>query len=96
MILILIFFSILVSLTTHKFVNGTFSKLLITVLGGFSFWVLFFWGVLGNVSLNVDCSKFVVHSFRSNEALIVATGFLTPLLVFGALNFIVFVINKLK
>lgn len=78
MILILIVFSVIVTVLSHKYVVGIPPQFLITIFSSFSFWVLFFWGLLGIVGFNVDCE----YTLSSTENIIVATGFVIPATVF--------------
>lgn len=96
MIIVLILFSLIVCLITQKFVIGGFSRLAITVLSGFSFWVLFFWYFLGVISFEIDCNNIVGRVVGETELVIIATGFLTPLLVFIIFNLFIFILKKYK
>ena len=94
MIVILILFSLIVCLITNSFVSGIYSRLAITIFSGFSFWVLFFWYLLGVVSFAVDCKDIVYSELGETEEVIVTTGFLTPLLVFIIFNLCILIIKK--
>lgn len=90
MILILIAFSIIVALLSHKYIVGIHSQLLITIFSSFSFWVLFFWGLLGIVGFNVGCD----YTLSSSENIIVATGFVIPIMVFVGIKLIILIKSK--